>query len=147
LTDEDRRTLVRWIDLGCPIDLDPQYDPAHPQPRSYGWMGDDQRPTLTVTQPQPGANPSLTRLLVGMADAYTGLDVESFTVTADFDVDGVAAGVNLAEKFTILPGSRWELKLNEPLDADEKTLTVSIADRQGNVNRIERNFTVIIDRR
>ena len=22
LTDEDRRTLVRWIDLGCPIDLD-----------------------------------------------------------------------------------------------------------------------------
>ena len=29
LTDEDRRTLVRWIDLGCPIDLD--YDPAKPQ--------------------------------------------------------------------------------------------------------------------
>ena len=29
LTDEDRRTLVRWIDLGCPIDLD--YDPANPE--------------------------------------------------------------------------------------------------------------------
>ena len=28
LSDEDRRTIVRWIDLGCPIDLD--YDPAHP---------------------------------------------------------------------------------------------------------------------
>ena len=28
LTDEDRLTLVRWIDLGCPIDLD--YDPARP---------------------------------------------------------------------------------------------------------------------
>ena len=26
LTDEDRRTLVRWIDLGCPIDLD--FDPT-----------------------------------------------------------------------------------------------------------------------
>jgi hypothetical protein len=28
LTDEDRRTLLRWIDLGCPIDLD--YDPKNP---------------------------------------------------------------------------------------------------------------------
>ena len=28
LTDEDRLTLVRWIDLGCPIDLD--YDAAQP---------------------------------------------------------------------------------------------------------------------
>ena len=28
LTDEDRLTLVRWIDLGCPIDLD--YDPTKP---------------------------------------------------------------------------------------------------------------------
>jgi hypothetical protein len=28
LSDEDRRTLIRWIDLGCPIDLD--YDPAKP---------------------------------------------------------------------------------------------------------------------
>ena len=27
LSDEDRRTLVRWIDLGCPIDLD--FDPAN----------------------------------------------------------------------------------------------------------------------
>src|SRR5439155_15852240 len=35
LTDEDRRTLVRWIDLGCPIDLD--YDPAHPGRRGFGW--------------------------------------------------------------------------------------------------------------
>src|SRR5262249_40554168 len=29
LTDEDRRTLVRWIDLGCPIDLD--FDPRNPE--------------------------------------------------------------------------------------------------------------------
>ena len=28
LSDEDRLTLVRWIDLGCPIDLD--FDPARP---------------------------------------------------------------------------------------------------------------------
>ena len=45
LTDEDRLTLVRWIDLGCPIDLD--YDPPQPERRGYGWMCDDKRPTLT----------------------------------------------------------------------------------------------------
>jgi hypothetical protein len=82
LTDEDRRTLVRWIDLGCPIDLD--FDPAKPQARGYGWMLDDQRPTLTLTYPRAGANPTLTRILVGMHDADTGLDINSFQVTADF---------------------------------------------------------------
>src|SRR5256885_680803 len=29
LTDEDRRTIVRWIDLGCPIDFD--FDPKRPE--------------------------------------------------------------------------------------------------------------------
>src|SRR5262249_2583798 len=84
LSDEDRRTIVRWIDLGCPIDLDPQYDPAKPESKSYGWMGDDQRPTLTLTYPAPGKNSPLSRILVGMTDAYTGLDQSSFEVTADF---------------------------------------------------------------
>ena len=56
LTDEDRRTLVRWIDLGCPIDLD--YDPENPETRGYGWMLDDNRPTLTLTYPRPGRTPS-----------------------------------------------------------------------------------------
>src|SRR5205085_664480 len=92
LTDEDRRTIARWIDLGCPIDLDPQYKPGDPSGRSFGWMGDDQRPTLTVTAPAPGENPPLTRILVGMADAYTGLDLGSFQVAADFPIDGVPAG-------------------------------------------------------
>jgi hypothetical protein len=99
LSDEDRRTLVRWIDLGCPIDLDPQYDPADPAARSFGWMGDDQRPTLTVTSPAPGENKPLARLLIGMTDAYTGLDLESFSVTADCEIDGIAPGENLAARF------------------------------------------------
>src|SRR5262249_20859135 len=49
LTDEDRRTLVRWIDLGCPLDKD--FDPKDPEKRGNGWMLDDQRPTLTLTYP------------------------------------------------------------------------------------------------
>ncbi len=62
-------------------------------------MLDDQRPTLTLTYPQAGANEPLTRILVGMHDYDTGLDLDSFQVVADFPIDGVAAGENLAQKF------------------------------------------------
>jgi len=143
LTDEDKRTLVRWIDLGCPIDLDPAYNPADPKARSLGWLGDDQRPTLTVTYPQAGVNPPLSRLLVGMADAYTGIDPASFQVTADFALDGVAAGQDLASKFKVKSAGVWELPLATPLKGLPRgKLTVSVKDRQGNVTRLERTFSV-----
>lgn len=143
LTDEDRRTIVRWIDLGCPIDLDPQYDPAKPDSRSYGWMGDDQRPTLALTYPAPGVNKSFSRILIGMTDAYTGLDLSTFRVTADFELDGVPAGENLASRFTALDGNRWEWKLSRPIgERAEGRLIVSVRDRQGNTSRIERKFSV-----
>jgi Hydrazine synthase alpha subunit middle domain len=141
LSDEDRRTLVRWIDLGCPIDLD--HDPARPEARGYGWMCDDNRPTLTVTYPRAGANPELTRLLVGMHDYYTGLDMDTFQVAADFAVDGVPSGQNLAAKFKPVSQGVWELKLAKPITTLEKgRLIVSVKDRQGNVSRIERTFSV-----
>src|SRR5262249_45516735 len=78
LTDEDKLTLVRWIGLGCPIDLD--YDPKNPEKGGFGWMLDDQRPTLTVASPKAGANAPLERILIGMHDYGTGLDAASFEV-------------------------------------------------------------------
>jgi hypothetical protein len=141
LTDEDRRTLVRWIDLGCPIDLD--FDPKHPERRGQGWMLDDQRPTLTLTYPRAGVNNSLTRILVGMHDYNTGLDMDSFRVVADFPIDGVAAEENLAKKFNPKSDGVWELALTTSVAKLRKgKLTVSVKDRQGNINRIERTFSV-----
>jgi hypothetical protein len=141
LSAEDRLTLVRWIDLGCPIDLD--YDPARPKERGYGWMLDDTRPTLTLTYPRAGANPPLTRIVVGMHDYYTGLDLTSFQVVADFALDGVAACRNLAPRFKAKSPGVWELALSRPLTGLPKgKLTVSVKDRQGNVSRIERTFSV-----
>jgi hypothetical protein len=141
LSDEDRLTLVRWIDLGCPIDLD--YDPAHPNERGFGWMLDDTRPTLTVTYPRAGANPPLTRILVGMHDYYTGLDPDSFEVVADFALDGVPVGQNLAPKFKAKTTGVRELTLAKPLtELPRGKLTVSVKDRQGNVTRMERTFFV-----
>jgi hypothetical protein len=141
LSAEDRLTLVRWVDLGCPIDL--AFDPAKPKERGHGWMLDDQRPTLTLTYPRAGRNDSLTRILVGMHDQDTGLDLDSFQVVADFPVEGSAAGENLAKKFQPVAQGVWELRLGKAITKmSEGKLTISVKDRQGNVARIERTFSV-----
>lgn len=137
LSDEDRRTLVRWIDLGCPIDLD--YDASRPTAKGYGWMLDDQRPTLTLASPLPGTNAPLTHLRVGMYD-YGGLAPDSLRVVADFPVAGMKAGEDLAAKFRQAAPGVWELTLPTPLTVAAGKLVVSVRDQQGNITRIERTF-------
>lgn len=139
LTDEDRLTIVRWIDLGCPIDLDGNATAT----RGKGWMFDEARPTVTLTSPRHGTNPPLSRVLVGMVDYYTGLDMRSFQVTTSFPVDGARAGQNLASQFRQVSDGVWELKLATPIQQlASGSISVSIMDRQGNVTRIERQFSV-----
>ncbi|HTU93557.1 MAG TPA: hypothetical protein VMF69_25985 [Gemmataceae bacterium] len=141
LSDEDRLILVRWIDLGCPIDF--EYSPAAPKARGRGWMQDDNRPTLTLTYPRAGANTELNRILVGMYDYDSGLNLQRFRVIANFDVDGIAAGTNLAAKFKPKSPGVWEYKMAKPLTKLSKgKLIVSVADRQGNTTRIVRSFSI-----
>jgi hypothetical protein len=141
LSDEDRLTLVRWVDLGCPIDL--TYDPKNPDQRETGWFLDDQRPTMALTYPRAGANKSLDRILIGVYDLGTGLDMKSFQVKADVSLDGVSSGRNAAGKFREISPGVWEWRMTRPVERLPKaTLTVSIADRQGNVTRIKRTFGV-----
>ncbi len=143
LSDEDRRMIIRWIDLGCPIDLDPDWNAKAANTKSYGWHGDDQRPTLTVTYPAPGRNESLRRILIGMHDTYSGIDPGTFEVIADFPAVGVKAGQNLASKFRPVSQGVWELVLEQPIPKLESgRLTVSVKDRQGNQSRLERSFSV-----
>ena len=141
LTDEDKRTLVRWVDLGCPLDY--EYDAQNPKRSGYGWMLDDQRPTLTLTGVQPGKNAEVTRLLVGMHDYGAGLDLKSFRVTANFTLDGVAAGKNLAGKFKEKSLGVRELALSKPLtELPRGKIVVVVSDKQGNQTRLERTFSI-----
>jgi len=133
LTDEERMTFVRWIDLGCPIDL----------AGGTGWALDDQRPTLTLTYPRAGNNDALTRIVVGMHDYGSGLDTKSFRVTADFDVNGIPSGKEFSGLFLAKSQGVWELVLDQPIaKLATGNLTVSVSDKQGNVSRIERTFSV-----
>src|SRR5262249_37087847 len=109
LSDEDKRTLASWVDLGCPIDH--EYDPKKPDERGVGWMLDDNRPTLTLTYPRTGANEELSRLVVGMHDYDSGLDLPSFKVVADFAVDGNKPGKDLASLFEARGQGVWQLRL------------------------------------
>jgi hypothetical protein len=140
--DEDKLTVARWIDIGCPIDGD--WDPKQPGQRGRGWLLDEGRPTLTLTLPEAGTNREpLRRILIGMYDYGTDLDLASLSVTADFAVDGVKPGENLAKKFQALPGNRWELRLREPIARLPRgRLAVSVRDREGNRSSIERSFCV-----
>lgn len=141
LTHKDKLTIIRWIDLGCPIDLD--YDESQPESRGEGWMVDDNRPVLTMTHPKPGTIKSFDRILIGSHDYYTGLAPESFEVQADFVIDGIPAGENLAERFSKRSQGVWELTLTKPIEALERgSLTVAIKDREGNLSQIKRSFSV-----
>lgn len=141
LSDDDRRTLVRWIDLGCPIDFD--YDESARERRGFGWACDDKRPTLTLTEPRSGLNRRVDRILIGAADYYSGVDSESLSVIASFDVPGHSAGSNLASEFQRTGPGIFELRLPKPIvNAGEHSLTVSVWDRQGNVTVIDRHFRI-----
>lgn len=146
LSDEDRRTLVRWIDLGCPIDLDPEYQPKAPiaqSHNSHGWMLDENRPILSLTSPVAGANPPLGRILIGMHDYYSGLDQDSLVVTADFPVDDTKAGENLAGRFQPATQGVWVLQFKEPIkNLPRGQISIRVKDRQGNTTSLTRTFSV-----
>jgi hypothetical protein len=141
LSDEDRRTLIRWIDLGCSIDL--RFDPERIDPRTSPFA-DRTLPTLAVTYPRAGVNTEpLSRIVIGMADAASGLDISSFSVIADFDVDGLTAGRQLAAQFRQASPGVWEMRLKTPMSAlTAGKLTIQVADHDRNVTRIERSFSV-----
>jgi hypothetical protein len=98
---------------------------------------------VAVTQPAAGSQPRLDRVLLGLHDYGTGLDEATLRVTANFAVDGIAAGENLAPRMARPAQGVWELRFKEPLASlPSGSLVVSIKDRQGNETRVERQFRV-----
>ena len=78
-----------------------------------------------------------------MHDYYAGLDMDSFTVKADFPIGETQPGENLAPRFRPVGEGVYEWKLSKPITTLPKgILTVSVMDLQGNVTRIERTFRV-----
>jgi hypothetical protein len=138
LSIEEKMLFVRWIDLGAPIDA------GRRGRGKRGWFSDEIRPTLMLTYPKPGANVApLAQILIGAADANSGLDEDSLSITADFPLGGRPAGRELRGAFEAVGDGIWALRLGSPItDLDRRKITAVVRDRQGNETRIERTFSV-----
>ncbi len=142
LTEIERATIARWVDLGAPIDLPQRQDGAGPA--RYGWFLDDLRPTLAVSLPRPGPNPGpLAAIRVGVADAHSGVEPGSLSIVADFPVAGRKPGSELADLARQENDGIWTVHLASPIRSLERgSLTVRVSDRQGNVTTVQRTFAV-----
>ncbi|MBT5909961.1 MAG: hypothetical protein HOH25_09190, partial [Opitutae bacterium] len=72
-----------------------------------------------------------------------GLDENTFEVRFDFKIDGLPAGQNAATKFKKSHPGIWEWQLSDPIQSlTEGNLNVSVKDRQGNLVRLDRRFSI-----
>ncbi len=135
LTIDEKMTIARWIDLGCPIDWGQN---------GYGWFLDDLRPTLAVSAPRAGDNPvSLSEIVVGMTDADSGVNTASLSIYVDVAINGRAAGSELSDLASVAGDGIYRIALSPALSAvTDAHLHVSVADNQGNITRVFRKFSV-----
>jgi hypothetical protein len=138
LSEDEKRMVARWIDLGAPIDLSADY-----QNPGYGWHLDDLRPALAVSAPRAGRNEQVDRIRVGFADANSGIEPGSLSVRADIAIGAAPAGAELAGHFVATADGVYEWLLPAPLPAlAAAELAVEIRDIQGNRTRDVRRFSV-----
>jgi hypothetical protein len=135
---EEKETLIRWIDIGAPIQLD----------SFRGYFEDDLRPTLSVVPSieEAAATGTLSRLRIGTYDLESGIDATSLVVTLDVPVGGVPAGANLAGGRTLVNGGVVTLDLASPvsLAGHSVTLSVAVRDLAGHETRIERVLSAAV---
>lgn len=141
LSEEEKMTFARWVDLGCPINVG-QLTSA--QAGALGWFLDENRPTLAISSPRPNLNAGpLTEIRIGVADGYTGVNTATLSVKADFSVNGRAVGAELADLATAVAPGVMSIALSPPLTTLAAShLTASVADAQGNVTKTTVRFSV-----
>ncbi|MEO8670717.1 MAG: hypothetical protein ABI411_05330 [Tahibacter sp.] len=134
LSEDEKLTVARWIDLGAPINTDNS---------AYGWFLDDLRPTLAVSAPRAGYSATpITQFRIGYTDADSGILPGSLSVRADFSVAGRAAGTELSD--LAVPGGDGIVVINLAQAVPLLTrahLYVSVRDAQGNITRVDRVFS------
>jgi hypothetical protein len=139
LSEDEKMTIARWIDLGCPIDT-AQTDGSP----GYGWFLDDLRPTLTLSRPSQNRNTApLTEIRVGVADANSGVNLSTLSVRADFPINGLAPEAELAAFGSFIEAGVLSIPVNPPLtNLSAGHLNASVADQQGNRTKVNVRFWV-----
>jgi hypothetical protein len=78
-----------------------------------------------------------------VADAYTGLSNGTLSVKATFPVNGAAAGTELKGQGSFVSPGIFSIPLQTPISTlSTNFVTASVADVQGNTNKVEVRFWV-----
>ena len=138
LTDDDKMMFARWVDLGSPINRNERGN------KDYGWFLDDLRPTLTLSLPRAGVNlQPLTMIRIGAFDYYSGLNMRSLSIRANFKINGKRIGAELASFFSQTNNHIWTMPVNPAIThLRNGEITISIKDKQGNTTQIVRSFSI-----
>jgi len=137
LTMEEKMTFARWIDLGAPLDI------SETTGTGLGWFVDDVQPTISISSPRQNLNThSISAIKFGLADANTGIDFASLSVTADFAVNGQQAFNELSNLVINMSDGIYQIALeqNLPIDSIERHIYIEVADNQGNIKRSSVRF-------
>ena len=97
-----------------------------------------------MSLPRPGPNTEQVDVLrIGMADANTGIDLATFSVKSDLPIEGRLPMDELADLFVEVEPGVHVLTLSDPLPAStDQHLLAEVADLQGNVIRLDVEFTI-----
>ncbi len=137
LTMQEKMTFARWIDLGAPLDI------SQSRGTNLGWFIDNIKPTLTISQPRQNINTQVVdKIIFALADANSGIDFATLSVTADFTVNGNAANTELNTLVSQIGTGIYQISFNQPLPVDsiERHIFIEIVDNQGNVTRTNLRF-------
>ncbi|MDO6558271.1 HzsA-related protein [Paraglaciecola chathamensis] len=139
LSENEKLTFIRWIDLGCPVDTS-----KGTKREGYGWFLDETKPTLNIAAPNAkNLKQPLTEIVIGIADYYSGIDIESLSITASFQIDNHAPDTQLSPFFTSKNKGIYTYKLKTPIyELSDGEISVEIGDRQGNINKMVRSFKI-----
>ena len=133
MSEGEKMNFARWIDLGCPINRG-----------TNGWFLDDLPPTLTVSRPRQNRNTSpLAEIRIGMADAYTGINTNSLSVKADFEINGIAPSNELKGIGSFIGDGIFSIPLNTPvINMATSRVTATVFDLQGNKTVVKVRFWI-----
>ncbi len=141
---EERMKIIRWIDIGSPIDI--SVINTNLGYKSYaGFLEDDLRPTLSLlpSVAQAAKDRKLSRLVIGTYDLESGINPNSLIVTMNRAIGAFPAGTNLASAVTISNGGTVTINLPTPIDLidGESSIFIEVRDQANHATRIERTYS------
>ncbi|MDT0627682.1 hypothetical protein [Alteromonas sp. W364] len=128
LTDDDKRTIARWIDLGSPIDF--------PELEIDGGVGfrytdDYQLPIINISKPITGSNFDK-NASIGFNDAMSGIDWNSLSITI-IPLDSAETEQTISN-YVRSANNVVEFEMSSVQSGNSYILKVEVQDNYGNTN-------------